>query len=178
MIPIKDYSEIKIIPNSLVVLEIDDTIINFPELGKEWWKNTFDNYFKIYNDIDKADNETLEEWINHVRVMKPEMINKESFETFIKNVFENQCELVLVTARQVKIKDLTESHLKHCEFIIDSSNIYYSTNKGDEINNILEKRFTNIKNIIFVDDMIKNLTDALKKIDQTKYNLYMYNFIH
>jgi hypothetical protein len=178
MIPIKDYSEIRILPNSLIVLDIDDTIIKFPELGKEWWKNSFDNYMKIYNDKDKADNQTLEDWINHVKVMKPKMINKESFECFIKNVLDNNCELVLVTARQIRIKELTEAHLTHCEFIIDTSNIYYSQNKGDEINKILQTRFTNIKNIIFVDDMVKNLMDAYKKIDQSKYNLYLYNFIH
>ena len=178
MIPISDYNEIRIIPHSLVVLDIDDTIIKFPELGKSWWKNKFEQNFEIYQDYDKADYETLEEWIKHVHVMKPLMINRESFNNLIKKIIENKCELVLLTARQIRIKDLTELHLKHCEVIIDSSNIYYSESKGDEINNILKNRFSHIKNIIFVDDMYKNLVDAYNKIDHSKYNLYLYNFIH
>lgn len=178
MILIKDYGEIRIIPNSLVILDIDDTIIKFPELGKQWWKNKFDEYMNLYNDSEKADIETLEEWIRNVKIMKPEMINKESFNRFINDVFTNKCELVLLTARQIKIKDLTEHHLKHCEVVVDSSNIYYSQSKGDEINKLLNNRFINIKSIIFVDDMQKNLMDAHKKIDQTKYDLYLYNFVH
>ena len=42
---IKNYDEIIISPNTLVIMDIDDTIIKFKSMNKTWWKD-INEYYK------------------------------------------------------------------------------------------------------------------------------------
>ena len=177
---INDYTQIRLIKNSLIIFDIDDTIIKFPELGKNWWKTTFDNYYKLHQNFDKADILTLEEWIQNIKIMKPEMIRKESFIKFFDKALENNCKIIFLTARNEKLKDLTLQHLLHCEVITKENfhNVYFSENKGDKLKKILQNpEYSNIKNIIFIDDLDRNLKDVYNAL-YFDYNVNLYHFIH
>jgi hypothetical protein len=178
---INDYSQIRIIKDSLIVFDIDDTVIKFPELGKTWWKNKFDNYYKLYNDYDKADILTLEEWVQNVTIMEPTMINKESFIDFFDKALENNCKIIFLTARNEKLKDLTYQHLIHCDFIpsnIITNNVYFSEDKGTKLKNILNlPEYFGIKNVIFIDDIQDNLKDVYNHL-YFDYDLDLYQFIY
>lgn len=52
---INKFSEIEIIQNSLVVFDIDDTLIKFDGIDFKWWKNKFNKYYKLTKDYDLAD---------------------------------------------------------------------------------------------------------------------------
>lgn len=172
---INDYSQIKIIPNSLIVFDIDETIIKFPELGKNWWKNKFNHYYAIYNDYDKADISALEDWIEHVKINKPEMINKDSFIEFFNSSLDNNCKIIFLTARNEKLKDLTLQHLIHVDVINHNKvyDIYFNENKGEELEKILSKEEFN--DILFIDDLEENLKDVSNHL-YDKYNLNLYHF--
>jgi hypothetical protein len=45
------------------VIDFDETIIKFDKINKFWWKNTFEKYYKIYNNYDLADSSTYNKWI-------------------------------------------------------------------------------------------------------------------
>ncbi len=173
---ISDYSEIKIAPNSLVVFDIDDTLISFPELEKSWWSDRFKYNFNLVNNKEEADKLTLEEWIHKVKIMTPKAINSNSFSSFTDELLKQNCKIIFLTARQIKIKELTEHHLKQCDIYIDSDAIFFSEDKGEELFKILnQKSYKDYSNIIFVDDMIHNLINVYNKLNG-KYKLSLYHF--
>ncbi len=178
---INDYSKINIIPNSLVVFDIDETVIKFPELGKDWWKNKLAHYYAIYNDYDKADISALEDWIEHVKINKPQMINKDSFIEFFDSALDNNCKIIFLTARNVKLRDLTYQHLIHLDIINHNKihDIYFNENKGEELKKILQKEeYSEIKEIIFIDDLEENLKDIYNNLSKEyKLNLYHFNYL-
>ncbi len=173
---IDDYSKISIIPNSLVVFDIDDTLINFPELDKNWWYDRFKYNFDIVKNKEEADKLTLEEWIHKVKIMTPIAINSNGFSTFADEILKQNCKIIFLTARQIKIKELTEHHLKQCDIYIDSDSIFFSENKGEELFKILnQESYKNYFDIIFVDDMLHNLNNVYNKLNN-KYKLSLYHF--
>ena len=46
------YRHIIIPYDSLVVMDLDDTLISFPEIHATWWKDTKENYKLIVDDED------------------------------------------------------------------------------------------------------------------------------
>lgn len=172
---INDYSQIEIILNSLVVFDIDETIIKFPQLGKDWWKNKLNHYNAIYGDHHKAEINALEDWIEHVKINKPEMINKDSFIEFFNSALDNNCKIIFLTARNEKLKDITYEHLLHLDIINHNKvyDIYFNENKGEELEKILSKEEFN--DIIFIDDLEENLKDVSNHLYE-KYNLNLYHF--
>jgi hypothetical protein len=63
---INSFSQIKIKPNSLVVLDIDDTILHFSTIKKGWWTETFNKYYEIFENYDEAKKLAYHDWENLV----------------------------------------------------------------------------------------------------------------
>ena len=154
---ITKFNQIDIIPNSLIVLDIDETIIKFDNINKKWWRNTFDKYYSLTQDYDNADNLSLDEWISYVN--------------------KHDCDLIFLTARNASLKDITHLHLNKVNLSVDGNKIYFNRNKGDELFSIANKDYSHIKNIIVVDDVEHNLTDIKDKFMDTCFNLHLYNMI-
>lgn len=177
MIEIGTYKEIDIIPNSLIVFDIDDTLIKFNELGKSWWDAEMLQNKKLYNnDFNKARDATLKAWIDKIQIYTPVHINKTSFDDLLLKALARRCHIIFLTARDNSIRHLTEMHLEACGIKYYDRDLYHSENKGLALKNILkEERFQHYKHIIVVDDMLHNLVsinDAIK----TNHNLYLYLF--
>ncbi len=73
----------------------------------------------------------------------------------------------MLTARRKFLFDVTISHLTHCNIDIDSESIYFNQNKGQELYDIVTKKYPTVTNIIFIDDVMSNLEDVRNKF---KYN--------
>ena len=172
---IKKFNEIEIIPNSLVVLDIDETILKFDGIDMKWWKNKFNKNYIVSRDYKIADKLTYYDWIKIISRSNPELVDN-NFHNFINLITENNCELILLTARSVTLKNITLEHLNQINFSFNEDKIYFNENKGDELNKIINEKYLNMKNIIVVDDAEPNLYDIKEKIPE-QYNLYLYKMI-
>lgn len=174
---ISTYDKIKLKNNSLLIFDIDDTIMKFDGIDKEWWKNKNKYYYDIFKDYDKADNEALIEWINHIEENKPQIIdNNKLFNIFHKAQHIYNCEIIFMTSRDIKLKNTTEKHFYDCNISEYIHKIYYSKNKGILLKELLKDKYKNYRDIIFIDDNKKNLEDVyLENKDTHNLSLYLFN---
>jgi hypothetical protein len=170
---ITKFSQIKLIPNSLIVLDIDDTIIKFDKINIQWWHDTFDKHYVVTKDYVRADFLSLDEWISHVTITEPKLVDDEIYNWIgLTNKFN--CDLIFLTARNLSLKDITQLHLNKVNLYGDESKIYFNRNKGDELLSIANGEYLHKKNIIVVDDVESNLTDIQDKFTDSSFNLHLY----
>jgi hypothetical protein len=177
---INSFSQIDSIkPNSLVVLDIDDTIMKFQHVDTEWWDKIYNQLLPTYKENTYTQVELL--WTDYVSNNKPVVQDKENLYKFLDTITIRNCQLILLTARDKSISLLTTKHLKECGIDMHWSRIFYSRNKGSELKYIVSTIFPEIQNIIFVDDLIENLIDiqtVFNTVELSKYNLELYKIKH
>ena len=172
---IHSYNEVEIMPNSLIIFDIDDTVIKFPDLGKAWWNAKEAANLEKLGSPAKARQATLDEWIHLISVYDPIHINEPVFKNFIEAATAANCHIIFLTARDSSLASLTEFHLDTCRIQVDSRDIYYSLNKAEAINKIIEEpRFTNCKSIIVIDDMLHNLVNIREHVEGPPLHLYKF----
>lgn len=169
---IKKFCQIKIIPNSLVILDIDDTLIKFEGVNYIWWKNKYNKYYKIHQKHETAEELANEDWKKIVSKTEPKLVDEEIYE-FIDELIKNNCYITLLTARNIKFKDLTLEHLAKVN--LDLYQVYFNSNKGDELYKISHKNYFHLNNIIVVDDVMHNLENIQLKMKDSKFNIHLYN---
>lgn len=172
MIIINKFNQINIIPNSLVMIDIDDTLIKFDGIDHKWWENKFNKYFKMTKNNDLADFLAHNDWIKIVSSIEPELVDDQIY-NFIETLNKNNCHIVILTARNDKLKDLTIKHLQQVNLSFD--NVHFNNQKGDHLYNIAHQYYHHLDNIIVIDDMVPNLEDIKNKLKDTKFNLQLYN---
>jgi FMN phosphatase YigB (HAD superfamily) len=175
---ITNYNDIILKKNSLLIFDIDETIMKFDGINSEWWKNKFDYYYKNYNDYDKADDLTLKEWINHIHLNKAELIDRHKFfDKLYKAHHEYNCEIIFITARNINLKDITEKHFTECDISDYIHKIYYDENKGLLLKQLLKDKYKNHKHVIFIDDNKRNLEEVYNENKDThELSLYLFNY--
>lgn len=163
IIKITKFEEIKIEEETLLILDIDDTIIRYDEYNKEWW-----NKMIIERDIKEVENE----WIKKVEKSYPNPTDKEGINKIIELNNKNMIEVIFLTSRHEKMDEITKKHLEIIGFT--DIKIYYTngTNKGKILKNVLEKY--NNENIILIDDIEENIENVKKEIKNKKIRFYLF----
>jgi hypothetical protein len=169
---IKNYDEIQMNENSLIIMDIDNTIIKFEKLHKNWWKENEPNLLDI-----------LEEWLKIIKEEQPIMLDEIEFINLLNKINQTKSELIFVTAREENLSELTYNQLTNCGLSIEREQIYYSYPKGKKILEICQtknqnqnKNKQNNQNIIFVDDQLYNIEDVQKYL--IDYNVTYYLIEH
>ncbi len=179
IIPINSFNQVQLVPNSLIVFDIDETIISFEDIDEGWWKRTFDKYYTRTNDYDLADELSLNEWISHISNSKPQLLDEINFIKLITQAKELKCEMIMLTARRKFLFDITLSHITQCNIDIDSDSIYFNKNKGKELYDIVTNKYQSFENIIFIDDVESNLEDVANTFNNLEqYSLQLYKINH
>jgi 2-hydroxy-3-keto-5-methylthiopentenyl-1-phosphate phosphatase len=175
--PIKSFTQIIVIPNSLVVLDIDETVIKYDSINQKWWRTNFDALYDDHKDHDKADKLVLDRWLNHIHKNLPEHTDTTGFDWLLNQIKINNSDLIFLTARTGDLKAITEHHLSHLK--IHNTEIYFSEgrNKGVVLNEILQRDYPNKDQIIFADDMEYNLDDVKTEITRNGKNVALYQFV-
>lgn len=171
---INSFNQIEIIPNSLVVFDIDETLIKFDGIDFKWWKNKFNKYYKMTHNNNLADKLANQDWIKIIQMVQPELVD-EQIHQFIQQLREANCEIILLTARNEIIRELTLQHLSGLNFNFDSNKIFFNENKGDELLKLSNQWSGRFSNIIVVDDIKQNLEDIKNKMNGFGVNLQLYN---
>lgn len=162
---IKSFSDIVISDKKLVICDLDDTIIHFEKITKTWWNDT-----RLILD----ENETVIKWRKLVAIEQPLMTDDKGFHDMLKQIHDNDGQIIILTARHDSITDITKMHLK--KLGIDNIQIIHSQQKGDSVKYISEILYPEFKKIIFIDDMDRNLNDVYeinkdKNIELHKFEL-------
>lgn len=149
--------------NSILFCDIDDTILEFPDINKKWWYDKFEFYWNQTHSVVEAEERSLKDWIQHIEKNNPiPMIDMNNFKLHVGNN-----ELVFITARNDYLHDLTMQHFMYCDFGTDHEIIY--TNGNEKCNYIRERiKHKKYDHMAFVDDLENNL----QQIDIPNMKLY------
>ncbi len=164
------FRDVEIYQNTLIVFDIDDTILGYKEFSHDY----FHNKLKYYKNNTSCENTVMDnavnDWFNLVKNSTPHHMDEDGFIDLMYKINSNNSEHLFLTARNPKFKDITEKHLNKIK--INYNNIYYVAggNKGELLKDII-KDYPEYDKIIFIDDMEKNLTDVYKTFGD-KIDLY------
>lgn len=175
---IVNYDEIKLIPNSLLVFDIDETILKFPNIHQQWWEFNYNEHYRFY-EINHAKKLVLNKWINIVSNVQPKILDDLCFRNLVENAINMNCKIIYLTARDKELlADITQKNLNSCNITFDIDDIYYSKSKGNKLLEIMENyKLNSINDIIFIDDVLSNVEDVQSKLSD-KYNVHLYHMNH
>ena len=172
MIPIRRFNQITIVANSLVVFDIDETLIKFDGIDYKWWQNKAKKFLIQTRDNKLAEQMANEELRQKLSTIPPELVDPDIFQ-FIQRLQEANCQIILLTARKGELRDMTPAHLSSVGLSFE--HIYYNENKGDQLLQLVSTTYNQFHDIIVVDDMKPNLTDIETKLSGLEVNLHLYN---
>lgn len=157
---ISGFQDIVLQKETLYVLDFDETIAYFEGIHKGWWKDRFEHHYE-HNDHDIAEEMALKDWMQHVTYVDPTHVDKDGFENIIQYcVSEPSSRIVILTARNISLENVTEAHMKIISPDNDIDIIFCSgEHKGYVLQDYLDKHDSEYKHIIFIDDLRKNLVD-------------------
>lgn len=164
---IKNYNEIEVLPNSLVIFDLDETIIRFPYITAKWWDNTKKAYELINEKT--ADNRAYSDWFYIINQYNPSMLDFNEFNKLLLRIKDTNSSFIIVTARNIQLKDIT---LKHLETFNINCDVFYTSDKGIVINAI--KRNYIYNHIIFIDDNEK----YIKQVNELNPEIITYHMNH
>ena len=172
---INSYSAITLISRSLVVFDIDDTVVNFPDYGYAWWAATRAAYERTMTKTE-ADAATLDDWRVAVHHVDPEPIDKAGFLEFYDKAKAADCDIIFLTARSPVLKAITHRHLKNSLMECAEEHVFYAEDKGPALVSIIQNSGRAYDHIIFVDDMIKNHESVRQALDALSVPVDTYHF--
>lgn len=165
---ISTFSQIILKPNSLLVLDIDETTLKFPFGGTyidaDWWKHHFDHYYSLNHDFDFADNKAYEKWLEHIHSVQPEFTDKKGLMDLLELANTMNIPVIFLTARPFSLANITITHFESLGII--NKQIYYAGNidKGTTLKNIILTQYSLVQNVIVIDDLDQNLSDIILQV--------------
>lgn len=106
-ISVSTFNDIIIVKNSLVICDIDETLLYYEGIDKTWWSETFYRYYQIHKDYDKADQLCLAEWTSHITSADkyPFFTDIAGYANMIAKINETNSQIVFLTARCEYLRD-------------------------------------------------------------------------
>lgn len=155
---IKSFNQIAIKNKSLIACDIDNTVLKFNGITPTWWDNVYKNNRKLFGNTNFAYEISLDKWISHIKITKPEHTDSSGFCNMLHNCNITNSEFVFVTARNIKFEEMTRVHLTDIGIDMSKYKIHFLGDycKGKYIKNYL---FNNTihTSIVFIDDLEHNL---------------------
>lgn len=161
---ISKFKSIKLKNNSLIFLDIDETIYYYKDITPEWWEKTINYYSSLLTTYDKETVKTLslKEWAYYVYHHNPIFTDESGFYNLLKQVQETNSKIIFVTAREKCFEYITKKDFSYLNIPYENYDIFHLSgqSKGKKIK---EQIFLNIKqfnHFYFIDDMQHNLDDV------------------
>ncbi len=178
MTEISSFREIVNIINeeTMLVLDIDETILHYTGINKEYWSAIYSTYIKELNDCEKAEERSLEEWTKLVKISRPKHTDEEGITILFEKIKNTKAILFFLTARKHEMMDETQAHFEELGLPKNATIFYNAKNKGARLKEIIDLGnlgdglestvCADLKNykIVFVDDLDKNLISVKKTL--------------
>ena len=166
------FRDIYIPNNALVVLDVDDTVMLFKEMGRAWWAEREAELIALHGP--KVGRElVMRQWVHGAHLYTPVLTDPDEFPPFLDRLFAAGAHLIFLTARGADLRDLTEFQLTNCGIQVQSHNVYFSREKGDALRSIVLSQGFNT--VIFIDDMEHNCESVYKSVADIA-DLRVYHF--
>ncbi len=136
---INTFEEIIIKLNTLIICDIDETILKFDNINEKWWNETFNNYYLKSKNYDYAEAKTLEYWTQYIKINKPQATDYKGLTNLFDEIAQTTSKLIFVTARENNLANTTKNHFD----CLNISNFDYSIYHID----VIPK--ANLLNLIF-----------------------------
>lgn len=174
---INTFDKINISFNSLYVIDLDDTLFYYPNLGRKWWDKTFKQKLEKYGCESTADLKTLEEWEKIIVNSIPHHVDEKGFKNLMNHCDNTNSHIVFLTARNERTIELTHNHVREL-YPNHGYEIYFANGKfkGKKMYEILNEysiNYTEFDNIHFIDDSLTNCNHV--KEMHPHINVYHFN---
>jgi hypothetical protein len=158
------FSDIHLSAKCLVICDIDETILKFFDINKEWWKKSFDKYYATSGDYDSACAESLKEWENYIDTYDP-VLSNEDFPIFLGKLKTLEAEVIFITARNGSLLSVTERHFHHLGLSFNEHKIFHigEIPKGEYLRDNLKLLINSTSLVIFIDDYMYNLESVYEE---------------
>lgn len=172
---INSFNKINIYNNSIVFCDIDETIMKFNKINKNWWENRLKYYSKLTNNKELSEENAYNDWLIYVQQNIPKHTDKIGLLNMLTDIENKNSKICYITARYSDIDDLTYKHFSYLDLDYINNPIYFVGNypKGKFIKNNFD--LDKYNKIIFIDDNEKNLKDVKKELGNL---IDIYQFIY
>lgn len=158
---ISSFDDVPIQPDTLYVLDFDETVAYYDGINRKWWEDRFAHHYREHCDYDKADDLALKDWLEHIDYLDPQHVDQKGFKEIIEHCeSEEHSHVVILTARDIRLEDITKKHLdilspdKKIDIIFCNGD-----HKGEKLQEYLDGHEKDYLHIVFVDDHLDNLVN-------------------
>ena len=160
---INNFKNIIIKDNTLVLCDIDETLVRIKNIDKKWWiktKNFFSGFMEKEKEIEFA---SFSYWLKYVSSHKAEFTDKEGFLYLLNQIKEtNNSKIIFITSRPKNCIPITKKHFYDLNLDYNLYEIHHLNfkPKGEFVYNNID--ISNFENILFFDDHESNLENVFK----------------
>jgi hypothetical protein len=175
---IQSFREIILHAKTLLVFDVDDTILHYGPIDRLWWKAISDRHFVEHGDRLKADMLTYISWQDEISRTDPQHTDHDGIRDLLERAKSLNCKIIFLTARKDTTHDITSLHLT--QLGIDHQEIYYTNiigNKGELLNSVIETKYPDFHDYIFVDDVEHNLLAVMQHVEKD-IRCFKFNGLH
>jgi hypothetical protein len=171
---INTFDNISITKKNLIICDIDDTMMYFDAIDRNWWKRQKSLYTIYDSDYDIKLEHIMSKWISHIRINEPLMTDKIGFNNMMFKIEKTGSKMIFITARPNRLRQTTITQLHMLDIDTDASPVYLvgETPKGEFIQKNIDLH--GYKKVVFIDDFIKNIDNVVEvfgdKIQCFKFN--------
>jgi hypothetical protein len=178
---INSFNRIQIKNNTLVLCDIDDTVLRYKLDLNHFYKDTHKYLMEIDDYIDEVD--TMKLARDRFNVYKnnttPQHTDNKSFDIMLSKISKTNSKLVFITARSIKFKDVTFSELEKLGIDYKMFDIHFTFDYKMPKANYIDK-FINLSRynlVYFIDDNELTVKNVKTKFPQIECFIFKYNEI-
>ena len=173
---ISKFSDIEIKPNTLVLCDIDDTLLHHPAINMAWVSliNMF-FYLKHQQPTETENRTSMEEevrgYMNEIfRTIPMRHTDREGFFSLL----QRSTDFAFVTARSIEAKEFTYSNLRSLDIDVDQYPVHFCGDvpKGKYINSKFDLHKYDY--VVFIDDQPSNLESVFLTIFHSGLEVYQF----
>lgn len=161
-------------PNTLVICDIDETIIHFEKNAYYFYYKLNDLFSEDFSHNDLADITAIM-YETHKTYNLPSHTDIDGFNRLTRKLEETSGKLIFLTARNIKSNETTKKDLSSIFINPYQYSIHYTNNvisKGEYINTYID--LDGVNDIIFIDDLDENLYSFHCFFPKSKYYKFIY----
>ena len=176
--PISNFKSIEIREQSLIFLDIDETIYYYKDITPEWWEKTIKYYSSLLKTYDKETVKTLslKEWAYYVYHHNPIFTDESGFNNLLKQVRETNSKIIFVTAREQCFEYITKKDFSYLNIPYENYDIFHLSgqSKGKKIKEHILLNIKKYYHFYFIDDMQYNLDDVYLHNKNSNINYFKF----
>lgn len=155
------FAHVEVVPNTLVLLDIDETILFYDGIDEDWWSERID-YHATSSQCGKetAMLLSIDDWFRHISCHRPRHTDRAGLDALLRSIEDTHSHLLFITARDPKYKPITIDHLRRLGLQRVEDRVHYlgGCPKGDYIQTNLDT--SSYARVVFIDDLTKNIASV------------------